>query len=160
MLSLVNVMFGIEEERPATLWRTFRGLFALDPDIVNAVYLTPHHWAAEGRGVDPATVIQPDLARFTYRNQVLATRMAPWLLFAAVKAIEVLFHARPRALRRLLFEGDTRLRRILRAYVGVGLRVWIAEWVELLRTPLVRPGTLHAVPGYPAAKTARERASA
>ena len=49
IVSLVNVIYGLEDESAATLTRTFRRVCALDPDILNAVYLTPHHWTPDGR---------------------------------------------------------------------------------------------------------------
>src|SRR5262249_20288370 len=52
IVSLVNIIYGLEDERPATLWRKFRGVLELDPDVFNAVYLTPHHWTPVGRATD------------------------------------------------------------------------------------------------------------
>lgn len=149
IISLVNLIYGLEDETAATLARKLRGLFELDPDILNAVYLTPHHWTAAGRATDPRDVIQPDLARWTYRNQVLATpRLAPWQLFGSVKLTEALFHLRPRALLRLVRGGDRRVRRILRASLAVGFRVVAAEAAEfLLATRFAPRGTLDRLPG-------------
>jgi anaerobic magnesium-protoporphyrin IX monomethyl ester cyclase len=149
IVSLVNLIYGLEDETVATLAAKLRRLFTLDPDILNAVYLTPHHWTAAGRAVDPRDVIQPDLARWTYRNQVLATpRLTPWLLFGGVKLTEALFHLRPRALLRLVRGGDRRVRRILRASLAVGMRVVAAEVAEfLVATRFVARGTSSRLPG-------------
>jgi anaerobic magnesium-protoporphyrin IX monomethyl ester cyclase len=144
IISLVNLIYGLEEETVATLVARLRRLFALDPDILNAVYLTPHHWTADGRATDPRDVIQPDLGKWTYRNQVLATtQLAPWQLFALVKLTEALYHLRPRALLRLVWGGDRRVRRILRSSLAVGVRVVAAEVAEFLfATHFVPRGTL------------------
>jgi anaerobic magnesium-protoporphyrin IX monomethyl ester cyclase len=142
IVSLVNLIYGLEEESPVTVKRTLQRTFALDADVLNAVYLTPHSWTPAGRSVRPEQVIQPDQARWTYRNQVIHTpRLSPERLFWAVKATEVLFHLRPRALWRMLFGTDKRFRRILRAYLAAGFWVVLAEAAEFLfRTHFVKPG--------------------
>ncbi len=145
IISLVNLIYGLEEETVATLVARLRRLFALDPDILNAVYLTPHHWTAASRAIDPRDVIQPDLGKWTYRNQVLATNhLAPWQLFALVKLTEASYHLRPRALLRLVWGGDRRVRRILRSSLAVGVRVVAAEAAEFLFA--TRHTTLRSVP--------------
>lgn len=152
IVSLTNVIYGLQHESAATLWQTFRRLLTLDSDVLNAVYLTPHFWTPAGRAVTAAEVVQPDPARWTYRNQVIATpHLRPWQLFWGVKLTEALFHLRPRALGRLLAAPDARFRQVLRAYVAVGARVVVAEVLEFLfATRLVRAGALAAVPTYPA----------
>ena len=138
-------------ETPRSVLRTTRRVFALDPDVLNVTHLTPHHWTEEGRDMQPADVIQPDLHYWTYRNQVLAVAgLAPWQLFAAVKLTEALFHLRPRALWRMAFGRDRNYRRILRAYLVIGIRVCAAEVVEFIREiRLGRPGSVAVTPGYP-----------
>ena len=42
IMSVVDYIFGIDEETPGTLWRGLRGLLYYDGDVVNALYLTPH----------------------------------------------------------------------------------------------------------------------
>ena len=149
IISLVNLIYGLEEETVATLVARLGRLFALDADILNAVYLTPHHWTAAGRATDPRDVIQPDLGKWTYRNQVLATnQLAPWQLFALVKMTEALYHLRPSALLRLICGGDRRVRRILRSSLAAGVRVVAAEVAEFLfATRFVPRGTLDHLSG-------------
>ncbi len=149
IISLVNLIYGLEEETVAILVARLRRLFALDADILNAVYLTPHHWTAAGRATDPRDVIQPDLGKWTYRNQVLATnRLAPWQLFTLVKMTEALYHLRPRGLLRLICGGDRRVRRILRSSLAAGVRVVAAEVAEFLfATRFVPRGTLDHLSG-------------
>ena len=95
IISLTNIIYGLEDETVGTLLTKFRQLCQLDSDILNAVYLTPHFWTADGRATDPHDIIQTDMSRWTYRNQVIAIpQLAPWLLFAGVKLTEGLFHLR------------------------------------------------------------------
>ena len=146
IISLVNLIYGLEDESAATLALKLRKLLELDPDILNAVYLTPHHWTAAGRATDPRDVIQSDQARWTYRNQVLAApRLAPWQLLGGVKLTEALFHLRPRALLRLVRGGDRRVRRILRASLAVGVGVVAAEVAEFLFATRFVP---RGIPGH------------
>lgn len=133
IISLVNIIYGLEDETPRTLLRKFRKLLELDGDILNAVYLTPHFWTKDGRETDPAAIIQPDLKKWTYRNQIIQTaRLSPALLFLAVKLTEVLFHCRPSGLKRLVWGADKRVRHILRASMRVGIQVLFAEVAEFL----------------------------
>ncbi len=149
IISLVNIIYGLEDEMPRTLMAKFHGLLALDPDILNAVYLTPHFWTPAGRATDPRDVIQVDQARWTYRNQVIAApHLAPWVLFAGVKLTEALFHLRPRALVRLFWGDDARVRRIRRASLLAGIRVVVAEIAEFAFATRFAPrGSLHQLPG-------------
>jgi len=151
IVSLVNVIYGLEIENAATVRRNFRGVFDLDPDILNAVYLTPHFWTPAGRHVRPEQIIQADQALWTYRNQIVHTpHLSPWKLFLTVKLTEAFFHLRPRALLRLLRGHDRRFRQILRAYLVVGWRVVVAEILEFIfRSRFVAPGKLSRAPGYP-----------
>jgi anaerobic magnesium-protoporphyrin IX monomethyl ester cyclase len=152
IVSLVNIIYGLEEERLTTLARTLRRLLELDADVLNTVYITPHFWTPAGRQVRAEQVTQADQALWTYRNQVVDTpHLRPWQLFLGVKLSEALFHLRPRALLRLL-TGDSRFRRVMGAYLGVGLRVVLAETVEFFwQTHCEKAGSLHRIPSYPAA---------
>lgn len=155
IVSFVNIIYGLEDENWSTLWRTFRGLFELDADLINACYITPHFWTQTGRSVSPEQIIEPDQSRWTYRNQVINTpRLAPWQLFCAVKTTEALFHLRPKALGRMLAGPDPRYRKILRGFMKSGIPVALAELGEfLLQTRLVAPGSLLRVPGFPQQRT-------
>jgi anaerobic magnesium-protoporphyrin IX monomethyl ester cyclase len=133
IVSLVNIIYGLEDETPTTLLNTYRRVFELDADVLNAVYITPHHWTEAGRQVQAAQMIEPNQAQWTYRNQIVRTpHLAPWQLLLGVKLTEALFHLRPRALRRMLTGGDLRYRQIMRAYLAVGARVVLAEIGEFL----------------------------
>ena len=163
IVSLVNIIYGLEEDSPATLRRTFRRLLGLDADVLNAVYITPHFWTAAGRRVRSEQVIQADQAMWTYRNQVVASpHLAPWRLFLGVKLTEALYHLRPWGLWRLAFGGDRRFRKVLRAYMGAGLRVLLAEVGEFVfHTRFERAGRLRRHSGIPrrgASRAAARRA--
>jgi anaerobic magnesium-protoporphyrin IX monomethyl ester cyclase len=151
IISLVNIIYGLEDETRATIRRKFWKICELDPDILNAVYLTPHFWTAAGRAVKPAEIIQPDQARWTYRNQVIRSpHLSPAQLFWGVKWTEALFHLRPKALLRLWQGGDKRIRRILRSSLGVGTRVFLAEIGEFLfATSFSTNGNMACLPEIP-----------
>ena len=113
--SLTNIIYGLEEESWKTIFEKFRGLLKLDSDILNAMYLTPHFWTAQGKATEPYDVIQTDQDKWSYRNQVLARRYLPPIgLFLGVKLTEMLFHLRPKALKRLLFSPDKHHLQIMR----------------------------------------------
>src|SRR5215207_909952 len=107
IVSLTNIIYGLEEESWKTIFEKLNGMRELDSDILNAMYLTPHFWTAQGKATEPFDVIQVDQDKWSYRNQVIATRYLPPIgLFLGVKLTEVLFHLRPKALRRLLTGND------------------------------------------------------
>lgn len=147
IISLVNIIYGLEEETLSTLKQKFYKIFELNPDILNAVYLTPHFWTKAGRATDSSDIIQHEQAKWTYRNQVIDTpQLAPWMLFGGIKLTEALFHLRPKALWRLVQGSDWKIRRILRASLAVGVRVVAAEVVEFIfDTHLERRKTIEAI---------------
>ena len=49
IISLTNLIYGLEEESWKTIFEKFKGLLELDFDILNAMYLTPHFWTAQGK---------------------------------------------------------------------------------------------------------------
>jgi anaerobic magnesium-protoporphyrin IX monomethyl ester cyclase len=133
IVSLTNIIYGLEEESWKTIFEKFMGLLEMDSDILNAMYLTPHFWTAQGRATEPYEVIQIDQDKWSYRNQVLATRSLPPLgLFLGVKLTEILFHLRPKALNRLLFAKDKPYLQIMRHSMWVGMKVILAEIFEFI----------------------------
>jgi anaerobic magnesium-protoporphyrin IX monomethyl ester cyclase len=149
IISLTNIIYGLEEESWSTIFEKFRGMLELDSDILNAMYLTPHFWTSDGKSTDPAMIIQPDLAKWSYRNQVLATRyLKPLSLFAGIKLTEALFHLRPRALYRLIAHPDQRYLQIMRDSMFTGIRVVLAEILEFfLDTKFVQQGSMDKIIG-------------
>jgi anaerobic magnesium-protoporphyrin IX monomethyl ester cyclase len=131
IISLTNIIYGLEEESWKTVFEKFKGLLKLDSDILNAMYLTPHFWTAQGKATEPYDIIQTDQDKWSYRNQVLATRQLPPVgLFLGVKLTEIVFHLRPKALKRLLFGKDQRYLQIMRHSMWIGIKVVIAEIYE------------------------------
>jgi anaerobic magnesium-protoporphyrin IX monomethyl ester cyclase len=131
IISLTNLIYGLEEESWKTIFEKFKGLLELDSDILNAMYLTPHFWTAQGKATEPDDVIQMDQDRWSYRNQVLATRhLSPLGLFLGVKLTEIFYHLRPKAIMRLLLGKDRRYLQIMRQSMWIGLKVIVAEILE------------------------------
>jgi anaerobic magnesium-protoporphyrin IX monomethyl ester cyclase len=112
----------------------------------------PHFWTAQGRSVKPSDIIQSDLDKWSYRNQVVATPyLKPFELFLGVKLTEALFHLRPGALRRILFSRDKRYRQIMISSMWAGIRVILAEVFEFLfQTKFSPQGSMKKLPGLEA----------
>lgn len=136
ILSMLGHIVGFEEERFADYGRAIRQVSLYDPDLLNAMYVTPHRWSdwtAENAG---RTVIQKDRAKWDYRNQLLSSRhLSARAIFWMVKLMELAVHARPRALLRVLAHPDRELRAHLRWCFRYSFRVWRAEVAEFLRHP-------------------------
>ena len=149
IISLTNIIYGLEEESWKTIFEKFKGLLELDSDILNAMYLTPHFWTAQGKATQPYDVIQTDLDKWSYRNQVLATRYLPPIgLFLGVKLTEILFHLRPKALKRLLIGNDKRYLQIMRSSMWIGIKVIFAEIFEFFfQTKFSPRGSLKVLHG-------------
>ena len=149
IISLTNIIYGLEEESWKTIFEKFKGLLELDSDILNAMYLTPHFWTAQGKSTNPYQVIHTDLDKWSYRNQVLATRyLKPFELFLGVKLTEILFHLRPKALIRLLVGEDRRYLQIMRHSMWVGMKVVLVEIFEFFfQTKFSSQGSMRVLPG-------------
>ena len=101
ILSMVGHIVGFEQETFRDYWRALKQLILYDPDLLNAMYVTPHRWTGFYRDNGAPSSSKPDQARWDYRHQILGTRhLRPWQIFALVKLMEVIMHLRPRALRR------------------------------------------------------------
>ncbi len=145
ILSMLGHIVGFEEERAADAVRATRQVMAYDPDLLNAMYVTPHRWSDWTAANATRRVIQEDGGLWDYRHQLLATRhLTPWQMFALVKLMEVVVHLRPRALWRVLAHPDRALRQHLRWCFRNSARVWLAEIAEFIwRTKRpTRPMTL------------------
>ncbi len=149
IVSLVNIIYGLEQESLKTIFRKFQRLLELDADILNAEYLTPHFWTADGKATRPEEIIQMELSKWTYRNQVIATPyLSPLALFLAVKLTECIYHLRPKALMRLFTVKDQRYRQIMRASMWIGVKVVFAEiWEFLFDTKFSARDSLKHIPG-------------
>jgi len=151
ILSLTNIIYGLEEESWGTILEKFQNLLELDSDILNAVYLMPHFWTIDGKTTDASKIIQKDLSKWSYRNQVLAVeKMSPLGLFLGIKLTEALFHLRPRSIRRLLFPGERNYGKIYRHSIFDGIGVFFAEIVEFMTDVRFSPrGSTQKIPGRP-----------
>jgi anaerobic magnesium-protoporphyrin IX monomethyl ester cyclase len=92
------------------------------------LYVTPHRWTPYFTLAKDRRVIQTDQTRWDYKHQVLATKtMPPWRIFLWVKLIEAFLQLRPKAICRVLFHPDRKLRHAMRWYTRMGRRVWMHE---------------------------------
>ena len=131
ILSMATWVVGFAEETRADMLRGLRQLLSYDPDQIQTLYVTPHRWTGYFGAARERRVIQPDVRKWDYKHQVLATRhMAPWELIGWVKLIEVVAQMRPRAFRRFMYRSDPRLRHATRWYYQIGRRVWFHELSE------------------------------
>ncbi|MGK6316988.1 B12-binding domain-containing radical SAM protein [Neorhizobium sp. DT-125] len=136
ILSMLGHIVGFEEERFIDHVRAIRQVSLYDPDLVNAMFVTPHRWSDWTAENGSRKVIQKDLAKWDYRNQLLSSRyLSSRAIFWLVKLMELAVHARPRALRRVLCHPNRELRAHLRWCFRFSLRVWWAEIVEFVRRP-------------------------
>ena len=149
ILSLTNIIYGLEQESWGTIREKFINLLELDSDVLNACYIMPHFWTSQGKTVKPSDIIQSDLDKWSYRNQIIATpHLRPLELFLGVKITEAVFHLRPKALQRIFFGKDKRYRKIMRSSMWAGIRVIIAEIFEFIfQTKFSAQGSMEKLPG-------------
>ena len=128
ILSMCTWVAGFDEQTDLDFWRGLRQLISYDPDQIQALYVTPHRWTPYYRLAQDRAVIQPDRRLWDYKHQVLAMkRMPAWRVFLWVKATEVICQVRPRALMRLIWRPDAKIRHATRWYYRMGRRVWFHE---------------------------------
>lgn len=157
ILAMAAHIVGFAEDSWRSYWTALRQLLTYDPDLVNAMYATPHAWTAFAAESAGRRVIEPDMVKWDYRHQVLETRrLKPWQVFALVKLLDVVLHLRPRVLRRLLAHPDPAVRRDLRWCLWRAGRVWFADIAEFaarrrMPEPLPTLAAFHAERFGPAA---------
>ncbi len=133
ILSIVDYIFGLEDETPRTIWRGLRGLLRYDGDFVNALYVTPHSWTPLGREMKGFPIVEPDLWRWDYRHQVIGVKqLSPAQLLLGVKLVELIYHLHPRRIWQILAAPDRRVRRQLRHCAGHVAAVYWYEIYEAL----------------------------
>lgn len=136
ILSMLGHIVGFEEERFSDYFRALRQIALYDPDLLNAMYVTPHRWSDWTNENATRTVIQTDRTKWDYRNQLLSSRyLSSRATFWLVKMMELIIHGRPKALIRALTHRDAELRVHLRWCFRFSFRVWRAEIAEFLRRP-------------------------
>jgi anaerobic magnesium-protoporphyrin IX monomethyl ester cyclase len=147
ILTCANVIFGLEDETYRTLWRRLWRLRRMNPDFLNATYLTPHFWTPIGSKVPLDKVIQPDSSRWGYRNQVLVTEnMSAMQLFLAVKVTEFFIHVRPKRVWEALFPYDRGMRNLGIWLLWRALIVWVIEIFRDRPKGLIEKGDFEADP--------------
>lgn len=138
IIAIATHVAGLGDEGWISRWRAFQGMARYDPDLVNVMYATPHDWTRFGAET-AHIVVEPDMSRWDFRHQVLATsRLKPWQLFLAIKVTELALHIRPRVLWRMAFHPEAEMRRQLRWCFWNAAKVWLAEVVDFQW--LWRPG--------------------
>ena len=142
ILSCVNVIYGLEDESWKTMIRRGFRIRKMDPDFVNATYLTPHFWTRVGAKIPLNKLIQPDPARWGYRNQVVHTpNLSPRALFFGVKLTELILHGRPKRIWRAIFAGDKVIGKFGRRALYRALIVWFVEiFKDFPSSKFVTPG--------------------
>jgi anaerobic magnesium-protoporphyrin IX monomethyl ester cyclase len=142
ILSLCSYVVGFEDETLLDYLRAFRQLLVYDPDQIITLYVTPHRWTPFFRDAKDRRVIQLEKRRWDYKNQVLENKhLAPWVTFVAIKTLEVLVQARPKALARTYFHPDRAARAGMQWYSRIGKRVWLNEvWWFMTRDHFAKNG--------------------
>jgi anaerobic magnesium-protoporphyrin IX monomethyl ester cyclase len=133
ILAMAAFVVGFEEERDRDYFRALRRLLSYDPDQIQLVYATPHHWTSFSTDEAHRRVIQTNLRKWDYKHQVLANRyLPPWRVLLWFKFIEAAMQLRPRALARLLGHPDHSIRAAMAWYYRIGRRVWPFEILQFV----------------------------
>ncbi len=142
IVSMATYVIGFGQERDRDYWHSLRQLWRYDPDQIQLLFATPHRWTPFYDSVAGRRVIQPDTRRWDYKHQVIeAAQVPPWRVFLWSKLIELAMQLRPRALARLLWQGDADFRHAMRWYTRIGRRVWCHEVAQFLfDTRLLKQG--------------------
>lgn len=128
ILSMATYVVGFGDEKLRDFYNSYKQLRLYDPDQIQMLYVTPHHWTPYFNEIKDAKVIQPDQRKWDYKHQVLETKnLRPWQVLLCVKTIEVLMQMRPKAIKRWLFHPEKRLRKAMFWYNNIGKRVWFHE---------------------------------
>jgi len=160
ILSMATYVIGFEEERDLDYLKALRKLLLYDPDQIQLLYVTPHHWTPFARQESDRKVMQLDLRKWDYKHQVLTTRHVPaWRVLFWVKFIEAMMQGRPRALKRYLTHPDRSILAATRWYYRIGRKVWPYEiWSYFFRDRHERFGpTLAEFHASPARRPTAER---
>lgn len=128
ILSMATYVVGFGEETTRDFYNSLKQLLSYDPDQVQLLYVTPHKWTPYFEEVKNKEIILTDQRKWDYKHQVMATQyLKPAIVILYVKLIEIIMQARPRAVKRLLFHKEARLRSAMRWYTNIGRRVWFYE---------------------------------
>ena len=128
ILSMATYVVGFGEERTRDFYNSLKQLLAYDPDQIQLVYATPHRWTPYFEEVKDKEIILTDQRKWDYKHQVVSLKyLKPWVVILYVKLIEVIMQTRPKALTRLFFHKEKRLRSAMYWYSSIGKRVWLWE---------------------------------
>lgn len=128
ILSMATYVFGFEEERVSDYWGGLKKIISYDPDQIQMLYATPHRWTNYFHEVKHREVIQPNLEKWDYKHQIMATNnVSPLILFISVKMMELILQLRPKAINRYFFHPDPKIKHAIRWYYKMGRRVWFHE---------------------------------
>jgi anaerobic magnesium-protoporphyrin IX monomethyl ester cyclase len=131
ILSMATYVIGFGDEKIIDFYRSLKQLLLYDPDQIQLLFVTPHRWTPLFEEIKHKEIILTDQRKWDYKHQVLANNYLPaWFIFLCSKLIEVMMQARPKALFRLLFQRDAKLRNAMKWYTRIGKRVWFAEWYQ------------------------------
>lgn len=140
IISMATYVVGFEEESDRDYWRSLRQLLRYDPDQIQLLYVTPHHWTSFFKAVAHREMVQPDRRLWDYKHQVLASqRIPPWRILFWVKGIEIALQLRPKALARTFLSLDAEFRHGMLWYARIGRRVWFRELFEFFSNKGPRP---------------------
>lgn len=128
ILSMTSYVVGFGEEMTRDFYYSLKQLLAYDPDQIEFMYATPHKWTPFFAEVENQELVLTDQRKWDYRHQVMAVkRLRPWQVLVCVKIIEVIMQSRPKALKRLFFHRDKKIRQAMFWYTNIGKRVWFWE---------------------------------
>lgn len=128
ILSMATLVVGFGEEKTSDFYYYFKQLLHYDPDQIQLLYATPHRWTPYFEEVKDQKIINLDQTQWDYKHQILeSNHLKPITILIYVKLIEVLMQTRPKALIRLFFHKDKRLRKAMKWYSTIGKRVWFFE---------------------------------
>lgn len=128
ILSMATYVVGFGEETALDFCNSLKQLLSYDPDQVQLLYVTPHKWTPYFEDVKDKQIIITDQRKWDYKHQVISTQyLKPSTVIIFVKLIELIMQARPKAVGRMLFHKDARLRSAMQWYTAIGRRVWFHE---------------------------------
>lgn len=128
ILSMATYVVGFGEEKVRDFYNSYKQLKAYDPDQIQLLYVTPHKWTPYFDEVKEKEIILTDQRKWDYKHQVIKTEhLQPWKVILLVKWMEIAIQLRPKALKRLFFHKEARLRSAMRWYTNIGRRVWFWE---------------------------------
>ena len=130
ILSMATYVVGFGEETTKDFINSLKQLLHYDPDQIQMLYVTPHKWTPYYDEVKDKEIIQLDQRKWDYKHQILKTHLKPWQIILYVKLIEVIMQSRPKAVMRLFFHRDRKIRKAMAWYTRIGKRVWIYEWLQ------------------------------